>query len=391
MKLCGYDWPQGGTKQVVFVDDRGHVIELEMGLDIPWQSADLTELTGAPPPAGTAFVGYAWSAGGTKQIAYVDGQGHVIELVVAAGNSWQWKDLTELTGAPPPDGTVLAGYDWYNGKTKQVAYVDNRRHVIELFVASGNPWQWADLTELTEAPLPCDSTLVGYNWSRGDTKQVVYVDDQGHVIELFVASGNPWQWVDLTELTEAPPPAGTALVGYAWSAGGTKQVAYVDNRRHVIELLVAAGNPWQWADLTELTGAPLAVQESLTGYDWLNGNTKQVAYVDDQGHVIELLVAVGNPWQCTDLTERTGAPQHHQKPLSGYGYVWGATKQVVYADDQGQVIELWGALGGQWHYAILLKSAERNLIGAFGKFVQENEGRSIGAGRDQSAPTTSQD
>src|SRR5512135_3143462 len=28
MKLCGYDWPQGGTKQVVYVDDQEQVIEL---------------------------------------------------------------------------------------------------------------------------------------------------------------------------------------------------------------------------------------------------------------------------------------------------------------------------------------------------------------------------
>ncbi len=276
MKLCGYDWPHGGTKQVVYVDNQGHVTELEGGLESPWQSADLTELTGAPPPGDTTLVGYVWSAGGTKQVVYVDGQRHVIELFVASGNPWQWTDLTKLTGAPPPGDTALAGYDWYNGNTKQVAYVDNQGHVIELFVAAGNPWQWADLIELTGAPPPCGTALAGYDWSRGATKQVAYVDGQGHVIELFVAPGNPWQWVDLTELTGAPPPGDTTLVGYAWSAGGTKQVVYVDGRSHVIELVVATGNPWQWTDLTELTGAPLAVQESLTGYDWLNGNTKQV-------------------------------------------------------------------------------------------------------------------
>ena len=258
MKLYGYDWPHGGTKQVVYVDDQGHVIELEMGLNTRWGPADLTELTGAPPAAGNDIVGYAWSTQGTKQ----------------------------------------------------VAYVDHRKHVIELFVASGKPWQWADLTELTGAPLPCS----------------------------------------------------TSLVGYAWVAGGTKQVVYVDGRGHVIELFVAAGTPWQWADLTELTGAPLSVQGSLAGYDWLNGNTKQVVYVDDQGHVIELLVAVGIPWQCTDLTALTGAPLLHQQPLSGYCSVWGATKQVVYMDDQGRVIELWGVFGGQWHYAILLQSAERRSV-----------------------------
>jgi hypothetical protein len=43
MKLCGYDWPQGGTKQVVYVDDQGHVIELVKGWESPsWQAADLT-------------------------------------------------------------------------------------------------------------------------------------------------------------------------------------------------------------------------------------------------------------------------------------------------------------------------------------------------------------
>jgi hypothetical protein len=26
MKLYGYDWPHGGTKQVVYVDDQGHVL-----------------------------------------------------------------------------------------------------------------------------------------------------------------------------------------------------------------------------------------------------------------------------------------------------------------------------------------------------------------------------
>ena len=87
-----------------------------------------------------------------------------------------------------------------------------------------------------------------------------------------------------------------------------------------------------------------------------------MVYVDDQGHVIELLVAVGNPWQCTDLTSLTGAPLLHQKQLSSYCSVWGATKQVVYVDDQGRVIELWGMFRGQWHYAILLKSAERRPV-----------------------------
>ncbi len=58
----------------------------------------------------------------------------------------------------------------------------------------------------------------------------------------------------------------------------------------------------------------------LCGYDWPQGGTKQVVYVDGQGHVIELFVAAGDPWQWVDLTALTGAPLLHQKPLSGYGW-----------------------------------------------------------------------
>ena len=44
MKLCGYDWPQGGTKQVVYADDQGQVIELWVGLNGPWRYTSFTAL-----------------------------------------------------------------------------------------------------------------------------------------------------------------------------------------------------------------------------------------------------------------------------------------------------------------------------------------------------------
>ena len=245
MNLYGYDWPQGGTKQIAYVDGQSHIhiIELFVGFGDLWQSADLTELTGAPPPNGSAIAGYAWSAGGTKQVVYRDQKSHIIELFVARGSPWQWVDLTALTGAPPPDGSALAGYAWSAGGTKQVVYRDQKSHIIELFVARASPWQWVDLTVLTGAPPPGGSALVGYDWPNGQTKQVVYVDDQGHVIELFVARASPWQWVDLTALTGAPPPDDSALAGYAWSAEGTKQVVYVDDQRPYDRTVCGRGQP----------------------------------------------------------------------------------------------------------------------------------------------------
>jgi hypothetical protein len=94
------------------------------------------------------------------------------------------------------------------------------------------------------------------------------------------------------------------LYGYDWPQGGTKQIAYVDSQSHVMELLVGYGDPWQSADLTALTGAPLLRQQPLTGYAWVWGATKQVAYVDDQGEVIELRCGLNDQWHCFNLTAR---------------------------------------------------------------------------------------
>jgi hypothetical protein len=106
----------------------------------------------------------------------------------------------------------------------------------------------------------------------------------------------------------------------------------------------------------------VAGQEALAGYDWLNGGTKQVVYVDEQGHVIELFVAAGTPWQAADLTELTGAPLLQQSPLTGYGWVWGAAKQVAYVDEQGHVIELHAGLNSQWRCANLTTLTKRYTL-----------------------------
>ncbi len=87
MNLHGYDWPQGGTKQIAYVDSQSHVMELLLGYGDPWQWVDLTTLTGAPPASGSALAGYTWSAGGTKQVVYVDGQEPRHRTVCGKGKS----------------------------------------------------------------------------------------------------------------------------------------------------------------------------------------------------------------------------------------------------------------------------------------------------------------
>ncbi len=46
---------------------------------------------------------------------------------------------------------TLCGFDWPAGRSKQVAYLDERDHIQELYVSVGGQWQVADLTLLTSS------------------------------------------------------------------------------------------------------------------------------------------------------------------------------------------------------------------------------------------------
>ena len=186
------------------------------------------------------------------------------------------EDLEKCFAGDPQDRFVSgfgprSAYAWSAENTKQVVYADTNGHIIELFVFVGGQWSWADLTTITGAPLaPFASELVaGYDWPAGNTKQVVYADENHHIIELSVGVGGqpPWSWADLTTITGAPvaEPEGENIVGYAWSGENTKQVVYIGRDEtlpvhdRLIELYAFVGGQWRWADLTIITGATLGL------------------------------------------------------------------------------------------------------------------------------------
>src|SRR5689334_23113602 len=101
----------------------------------------------------------------------------------------------------------LRAYDWPQGGTKQVTNINagggsspnSGGHIQEFFVGVGGQWSWADLTTITGAPLAAEiSGIAGYAWPAENTKQVVFSDQNAHIIELFVGVGGQWSWADLT-------------------------------------------------------------------------------------------------------------------------------------------------------------------------------------------------
>jgi len=328
--MCGYQWPETLSKMVVYVDASDHVNELSKSPTSNWEHADLTGITSAPQAAaGSSLSGYSWAVGNSKQVVYLDPAGHVHELFIARGDKkWGPADLTSLTKGTPArviGVSPLSGYEWPAGQSKQVVYFDANGLVNELAIQSGGQWGHANLSAMTAAPpAAAGSSLSGYSWAGGKSKQVVYLDGAGHVHELYIVAGGKWAHADLTAITGAPPAtAGSPLSGYSWTAGDSKQVVYLDSAGHVHELYIVAGGKWAHGDLTAITGAPPAGGSSrLTGYQWVNGQAKCVSYQGGDDHLHLLRVTPGGNWNHLDLTTASGAPPLAAgSPLSGYGWM----------------------------------------------------------------------
>ncbi len=348
--LVSYEWPEGRSKQVTYISQDHHLHEFFVGVGGAWQHADLTTLASAPRAINRFLVGYAWPEGGSKQVAYLGQDGHIQELSVKMGGTWQHADLNAITGAPPAIA-VTSGYSWSAGHSKQVVFVGDDDHIHELSVEIEKPWQHVDLTALTNAPRPDSKHMVGYQWEAGQCKQVAYVSRDGHIHELFLEAGKRWQHTDLSAQTSAPR-ATDLLVGYEWREERCKQIAFVSEDGHIHELFLVAGNTWAHADLSALANAPLAT-DVLTGYAWSEGRTKQIAYVGQDGYLHELFVEAGGSWQHINLTGHANAPLTPITSLDGYSWSIGSSKQVVYVGDDGEIRELWMPQGGNWAYADL--------------------------------------
>lgn len=348
--LIGYGWSEGRSKQVSYVSQDRHIHEFSVAEGGHWQHADLTTLAGAPLADSRFIIGFSWPEAGTKQVAYIGQNSHIHELWTSVGGQWQHADLTAITGAPPAK-QVTTGYIWSEGRSKQIVYVGDDDHIHELFVELGGYWKHVDLTALTSAPLPGSNFMVGFGWSEGRSKQVVYAGRDGHVYELFAEMGRPWMHEDLTLLTNAPRAVDIS-VGFDWKEARSKQIAFVGEDGHIHELFMAPGARWMHGDLTSMTNAPQAMN-IITGFAWPQGRSKQIAYFGLDGHIHELYAEIGRPWMNVDLTMLANAPLTSVNSLDGFSWETGNSKQVVYVGNDGQIRELWMTPMSNWTYTNL--------------------------------------
>ena len=362
--LIGYDSPTFQSKQVVYISKTDGIIELfNQNQDGIWRWADLRAIAWrggvqgtAPAPSSSELSAYAWKARGSKQVVYVSAENsHVIELFLVAGDDrWRWEDLTEIAlggphanrgGAPLParfSEPILVGYAWESRPSKQVVYIAENGHIIELYIVLGDQWRWADLTELTTAPIPIFSPLSAYAFEPGASKHVLYIDADGRIIELSVTLRTPWERAILN--SSEPPEREGPLIGYAWN--GFRQVVFQQGS-HTSQMQGSRveSPSWRTTDLNGTGGDPEAPRAAparffegvttlgtplTTDAYTLDALSRQVVYIARNGHIIELY-SPGGGWKGANLTQITGAPPPlrrcttsapsvcYYSPISGYG------------------------------------------------------------------------
>lgn len=354
--IAAYEWQLNGTMHVVYEARDNHMHEMVIGQDQAWRDADITRVTGGPELEAAILTGYAWPAGRTQQIAYVSPlskDGHIHELVMLQGHPWSYADLmVQPIDAPPADGFALQGCALIAGGTKHVVYTGLDDHIHELSTGVIGMWKHTDLTQVTGAPLAEGALLAAYAWQAKSTRQVVYISGDGHLHELTAGATGRWSHIDLTDLTGAPLADGIALAGYAWETRGTKQVVYTGNAGNIYELVAGVDNAWRHTDVMSLTSAPLVASSALAGYAWETGGTKQVVYVGADRHVHEVMMDTRGTWVYTDLTTLIGAPDASNKVIAGHEWSDQFAKHVVYLDmlEAPHIHSLLLAHGSAWQH-----------------------------------------
>jgi hypothetical protein len=184
-----------------------------------------------------------------------------------------------------------------------------------------------------------------------------------HRVDSDVSTENNWAggvvWKNLINLQ---PTADTPLVGYATGWNSQQHVIMIcafSGDRHIWDLMCDAS--WHSVDVSAASSTPAtampAVGSPLAGYttDWLK--QQHIVYVDDVGHIHELMY--DTQWHHRDLTADSSVPGQPAtppakpgSPLVAYASGWNQQQHFIYVavDSMGgsDVHEL--VCDSTWHH-----------------------------------------
>jgi hypothetical protein len=377
--LAGAAFDPGRRQDIVYVGDDNNLYLLDFDRterpSAPWGQLNLIELvqrqsrvtlpypvggTGAPRSASplSVFAADVWHSNLAVYIGDADGANHVAAVLLEQDTPFDLTDASGTAKNTPRDGSPLTAWNWENQKSLHTAYIDQNGHVIELYWTEGSPathWQSNDLSYHTGysggggGDLPRNnSPLAAATFEHQNTQHVFYIARDNTIRELYYSAG-AWHGNNLSQATGAPTPArDTDLAAYVCEYENTQHVIYLADNGDVQELYWSAGWVAGTPDLTQTTGAAQPVSGcALIGYSAEYETTQHIVYPGVDGDLHELY-HTQDGWATTNLTQSAGVNNPRTgTPLAGYAFENERTHHVVYVDTANVVREVYRE-GQQW-------------------------------------------
>ncbi|HEY6486440.1 MAG TPA: hypothetical protein VIX83_08660 [Candidatus Cybelea sp.] len=250
--IACYAWESQQSQHIVYVGADGNVWELywiagqyDNARGGPlWKSNNLSADTGytgvlAPNLKNVSLAATMFERENSEHVIYIAGDNTIRELYFYDGR-WGGNNLSEATGAAPPAANApLATFACTYEDTLHVVYLGDDDKVHELWWGNGG-WQ-PDHTISTSGPA-VNTALVGYACENEQSHHVIYIDVNNDIQELYHNSGG-WSNTTLSfsagsgatpPLSTASPLSGNSAAYY--DDGQAAHVFYLDNETRVHEL-----------------------------------------------------------------------------------------------------------------------------------------------------------
>ena len=292
---------------------------------VSWSDENLTQSSGGPlavaksPVSGFAIDNF--------QYVYYIGSDHHLHQLFYNNSTFSDSDLTKISGGPSVRPTSKLVAFTTGSPAVHVYYQAKNGHIHQAFTPDGSTWQDQDLTSIAGGTPALGVWMAGFNVAN--FQYVYFVATTGHVHQLFY-NNSSWTEKDLTALSGSEAVASGSGVSAFVIAGGTDQfeVYFAGTDKHIVQLSSTNNGTWTSADLTDLTGAPLATTANQIAAFNTPNDDYHVYYVA-KGHIHQLYLPFNSTWRVEDLTVESNGPKANG--ISGMaGYALNNNQYVYY-------------------------------------------------------------
>ena len=144
--LTSYSWTKGGRQHICAHHVFGHVHLLSSGVDGHWQVLHATRsLQRLLSLVAKRYLDMIGSKQDHSKLSLLIDLNIFKNLKASMEVSRHVTDVTNLTHTAPSNGTALAGFIWTRAGEEHLVYIDDLRHVVDLFTTPGEAGRYRSL------------------------------------------------------------------------------------------------------------------------------------------------------------------------------------------------------------------------------------------------------